>query len=85
MNPAPPYTPIACERYSELELAILRGQTLRTHWRRGDMDRIAIVRPLDLRTRRGAEYLILRDATGRRQWWRLDRLISFEPLAPAPA
>lgn len=80
MITAPPYTPIACERYSELELAILRGQFLRTHWRRGEMDRIAVVRPLDLRTRRGAEYLILRDTEGRRQWWRLDRLISFEPV-----
>ncbi|WP_019625359.1 transcriptional antiterminator, Rof [Thioalkalivibrio sp. ALJT] len=80
MNPAPPYTPIACERYSELELAILRGQFLRTHWRRGQMDRIAVVRPLDLRTRRSAEFLILRDAEGRRQWRRLDRLISFEPV-----
>ncbi|WP_017941470.1 MULTISPECIES: transcriptional antiterminator, Rof [unclassified Thioalkalivibrio] len=81
MSAAPPYTPIACERYSELELAIVRGQFLRTHWRRGAMDRIAIVRPLDLRTRRGAEYLILRDTAGRRQWWRLDRLISFEPVS----
>ncbi|WP_018867684.1 MULTISPECIES: transcriptional antiterminator, Rof [unclassified Thioalkalivibrio] len=81
MSEAPPYTPIACERYSELELAIVRGQFLRTHWRRGEMDRIAIVRPLDLRTRRGAEYLILRDTAGRRQWWRLDRLISFEPVS----
>ncbi|WP_024326618.1 transcriptional antiterminator, Rof [Thioalkalivibrio sp. AKL19] len=81
MSSAPPYTPIACERYSELELAIVRGQFLRTHWRRGAMDRIAIVRPLDLRTRRGAEYLILRDTAGRRQWWRLDRLISFEPVS----
>lgn len=81
MSAAPPYTPIACERYSELELAIVRGQFLRTHWRRAEMDRIAIVRPLDLRTRRGAEYLILRDTAGRRQWWRLDRLISFEPVS----
>jgi len=76
----PPYTPIPCERYSELELAILHRQLLRTHSRRGAMDRIAIVRPLDLRTRRGAEYLILRDTDGRRQWWRLDRLVSFEPV-----
>jgi len=77
----PPYTPIPCERYSELELAILHRQALRIRWRRDGLDHIATVHPLDLRTRRGAEYLQLRDSAGRRQWWRLDRLGRFEPVA----
>lgn len=75
------YVPIPCARYSELELCIMQGRALRIRWRHQGLDRVARVQPLDLRTRRGAEYLVLRDAAGRRQWRRLDRLLEFEPLA----
>ncbi|WP_110619241.1 MULTISPECIES: transcriptional antiterminator, Rof [unclassified Thioalkalivibrio] len=77
----PEYRPIPCERYSELELCIMHGRPLRIRWRRAGLDYVARVTPLDLRTRRGAEYLILLDPGGRRQWWRLDRMLEFEPLA----
>ncbi|WP_018936923.1 hypothetical protein [Thioalkalivibrio sp. ALJ24] len=77
---APDYVPISCERYSELELCIMHGRSLRIRWQWHGMDRVVRVRPLDLRTRHGAEYLILSDADGRRQWRRLDRLRDFEPL-----
>ncbi|WP_018869013.1 MULTISPECIES: hypothetical protein [unclassified Thioalkalivibrio] len=75
------YVPIPCARYSELELCIMHGEALRIRWRHRGLDEVARVWPLDLRTRRGAEYLILRDAEGRRQWRRLDRLLEFAPLA----
>lgn len=54
------YTPIACDRYSELELAIMKGQLLRMRWTAGNVTHDAAVLPLDLQTRAGEEFLICR-------------------------
>ncbi len=69
------YTPVSCETYSRYELAILRGQALRVCWKgaRGT-DRVETLVPLDLRTRRHAEFMIARDLYGRRRVLRLDRI-----------
>lgn len=75
MNKA--YTPISCEIYSRYELAILRGLRLRVAWRGGRSRlRIESLRPADLRTHRGAEYMIARSRTGRARVLRLDRIVS---------
>lgn len=70
----PDYRPVPCTTYSAYELAIVRGHSLRLWWRgpRGE-DRVETVVPLDLRTRRRAEYMIVRAAGGRRIL-RLDRI-----------
>ncbi len=77
MTLAPAYSPMDCEQYSQLELAILHGRTLRLRWVGRGMSHIEYVRPEDLRTRRHAEYLLLRDAMTRRRFLRLDRIVQF--------
>ncbi len=77
------YTPIPCEIYSRYELAILRRQWLRVLWTgpRGTA-RLERLQPRDLRTRRGAEYLIARGRGGVARVMRLDRIRSAEPMDP---
>lgn len=75
------YTPIACARYSELELAILRRQRLRLSLRgRGGLHRIETLTPVNLRTRSHAEYLIARNDDGTPRVLRLDRIADAQPL-----
>jgi Rho-binding antiterminator len=81
MTLAPAYSPMDCEQYSRLELAILHGRTLRLRWVGRGMSHIEYVRPEDLRTRRHAEYLLLRDAMRRRRFLRLDRIVQFVEIA----
>jgi Rho-binding antiterminator len=84
MTAPPTYSPIDCALYSQLELAILRRRALRLRWVGRGMSHIEVVYPEDLRTRRHAEYLVLGDALGRRRFLRLDRIVGFDDLAPAP-
>jgi len=51
------YAPIDCDRYSELELAILKHQRLRMRWVEGNVVREDIVLPIDLQTRASQEFL----------------------------
>ncbi|HDP88638.1 MAG TPA: transcriptional antiterminator, Rof, partial [Thioalkalivibrio sp.] len=47
-----PYEPISCTLYSEYELAILRGQSLRVSWVDGrGVARVETLQPENLRTR----------------------------------
>ncbi len=69
------YTPIDCGLYAGFELAILRRRRLRLTWRDGaGLTRIDTVRPLDLETRAGEEFLLIEDSAGRRVRIRLDRI-----------
>ncbi|MEN8169888.1 MAG: Rho-binding antiterminator [Pseudomonadota bacterium] len=73
------YHPIACELYSEYEVAILHRKTLRLHWRdnKGD-EYIERVLPQDLQTRDHCEFLIVKSDEDTVREIRLDRIISFE-------
>jgi len=82
MTPVPDYSPMDCGQYSRLELAILQRRTLRLRWVWQGITHLELVHPVDLRTRRHAEYLILRDALGRRRILRLDRITRFDVLGP---
>jgi Rho-binding antiterminator len=75
------YIPIPCDIYSRYELAILHRQALRVAWRgaRG-IDRIEHLKPLDLRTRSGGEYMIARNLLGEWRVMRLDRIKNAKPL-----
>lgn len=76
-----PYRPVPCAIHGACELAILRHTPLRMVWRAARREiRIEIVQPLDLRTRRGSEYMILRDGAGRRRIARLDRVRCADPV-----
>lgn len=73
------YAPIPCAVYSDYELAIMHRQRLRLAWRDGEGKHLAILLPLDLQTRSGAEFLIAQRATGETLSLRLDRILSSTP------
>jgi Rho-binding antiterminator len=74
------YRPIPCDRYSELELYILQRRRLRLTWCLDNVIHTQVVRPLDLRTSQGAEYLVCRTGAGETLSVRLDRVRKADPL-----
>ncbi len=75
------YRQVSCEFYAMCELAILRSETLRVAWRgaRGQAH-IEALRPIDLRTRRHAEFMVAYNCRGTRRVIRLDRVRSATPI-----
>jgi Rho-binding antiterminator len=72
------YAPIDCGLYSEYELAIMHRDRLRLSWRDPEgVVHIGIVTPTDLRTRNGAEYMIVTGLDGETEAIRLDRILQF--------
>ncbi|MGH8495665.1 MAG: transcriptional antiterminator, Rof [Gammaproteobacteria bacterium] len=77
------YESIDCSTYSEYELAIMRHQRLRMRWRGEDgIDHLEIVRPVDLETLRGEEFLIAQTSVGERLRVRLDHILQATTLPP---
>ncbi|MBI3571014.1 MAG: transcriptional antiterminator, Rof [Gammaproteobacteria bacterium] len=74
-----PYSPIACTRYSEYEVAILHRQKLHLRWREDNVHYDQVVLPLDLKTINHEEFLICRGSQGEIQSIRLDRIQRMEP------
>lgn len=71
------YLPVDCVVHDRYELAIMRRQCLRLSWREPDgLLRVEVVRPLDLETRAGEEFLVFADAADRRRQVRLDRVLN---------
>lgn len=69
------YTPIDCARYSEYELAILRRWKLRIAWRdEAGLSHVEMLRPCDLQTRHGEEFLIAENSSGEQLKIRLDQI-----------
>lgn len=58
------YKPISCANYEFYELAILQHRQLRLVWNAdtGNVVYDHVITPLDLKTRNGEEFLIMRDA-----------------------
>ncbi len=53
------YEPISCASYERLELSIMHGAALLLGWQDATgLDRLEVVRPGDLETSRGEEFLI---------------------------
>lgn len=74
-DPGAPYRPIDCDQHSVLELLAMRRLAVTMHARQPDGgDLVLQGRVHDVRTRDGAEYLVLRDAAGDEHAVRLDRL-----------
>lgn len=73
---AEPYQPIPCVFHESLEFAVLRRQRLRLRYRAEAGEIEAIVLPLDVTTRDGAEWLSFREADGPSQVIRLDAIVS---------
>ncbi|BAU50217.1 transcriptional antiterminator, Rof [Sulfurifustis variabilis] len=72
------YTPISCDVYSELEVAILHRTRLRIAWREGNVCHTHVVMPLDLQTRDHQEFLHCRLEAGDVVALRLDRITHLE-------
>lgn len=68
------YVPVPCARYASYELAILHRRTLRLVWADGKLLHHAVLRPLDLQTRDGEEFLLCRGPEGGLLSIRLDRI-----------
>lgn len=75
----PPYLPIPCDTYSEIELAIMHRRPLRLVWRDANVSFTQVVVPIDLETNSGREFLHARLASGGRTRIRLDRIDRLEP------
>jgi transcriptional antiterminator Rof (Rho-off) len=73
-----PYAPIACSRYSEYEVAIMHRQKLLLRWHEGNVVYEQIVLPVDLKTERHEEFLILHDDSGALRTIRLDHIRKME-------
>ena len=73
------YSPIACARYSEYELAIMHRQKLHLRWHEENVHYDQVVLPLDLKTANHEEFLIFRDMSGNTLTIRLDRIQRMEP------
>ena len=74
MAASEPYTPVACVLHERLEYAVLRRLTLQLRWSDDSGSHTARVRPLDVKTRDGAEWLMLRRPDGVVVEVRLDRI-----------
>jgi Rho-binding antiterminator len=75
------YKPIDCGVYSEYELAIMHGKRLRVSWRDAEgPPRIEVLIPIDLRTRQGEEFLVVKDHNGCEHEIRLDRILGSKSL-----
>ncbi len=66
------YKPISCANYDQYEIAILHGSAMHLTWQAGNVTYDQVVTPLNLRTALGAEYLMLRLASGEVTEVRLD-------------
>lgn len=76
------YTPISCDLHSQYELAIMHRTQLRVVWRDPNgQDHVCNLLPLDIKTERGAEFLIGQDHTGQPITLRLDRIVTARPTS----
>jgi Rho-binding antiterminator len=75
------YVPVDCGLYSEYELAIMHRDRLRLSWRDAAGNaHIGVVTPTDLRTREGAEFMIVTAQDGATLEIRLDRILQYSPV-----
>ena len=75
------YRPIDCSLYSEYELSIMKGKRLRISWRDTEgSPRIEVLIPVELRTRKGEEFLVAKDLNGIEREIRLDRIVDSKCL-----
>jgi len=75
------YVPIACIEHEKLEFAVLRRQTLRLEFVNDSGEKTTcVVRPTDVGTRDGAEWLNYQTLEGKDGVVRLDRIVSASPV-----
>jgi transcriptional antiterminator Rof (Rho-off) len=78
------YHPISCSNYDQYEIAILHGQALRVTWRDAQgIVHVETLRPRDLQTKAGEEYLLAETGVGQSLALRLDKILRAEPVESA--
>jgi Rho-binding antiterminator len=71
------YKPISCADYDVYEIAIMHGESLQLVWRdKSSQDNISVLKPIDLQTREGAEFLVAINIEGKTLQLRLDYIQS---------
>jgi len=71
------YKPISCADYDAYEIAIMHGESLQLVWKdKSSQDNISVLKPLDLQTHQGAEFLIAKNGEGKTLQLRLDYIQS---------
>jgi Rho-binding antiterminator len=75
-----PYQPIACDLYSQFELAIMHRQRIRLRWIEENVIHDQAVTPIDLQTLQHAEFLVCRAGAAPAFRVRLDRIRHWEAL-----
>lgn len=75
------YKPISCATYDTYEIAIMHGDLLQLVWKdKSEQHNINIVKPLDLQTCEGAEFLIASTEDGKKLHLRLDHIQSCKTI-----
>lgn len=75
------YQPIPCSSYDHYEIAILHGQILRVTWRDDQaVVHVETLRPRDLQTKAGEEYLLAETTAGQILTLRLDKILRAAPV-----
>lgn len=74
------YRPVPCDIYDHFEIAIIHRKHMRLAWRNRRCTKLETVKPLDLRTFRGGEYLIAEAMNGCKMALRLDRIQAAEEI-----
>ena len=75
------YKPVPCATYDTYEIAIMHGEHLRLVWKdESNQHNINVVKPLDLQTHEGAEFLIARTEQGNKLHVRLDHIQSCKTI-----
>lgn len=77
---SPAYVPIPCANYDTYEIAIMHRRPLQLSWTDDNVYHHERVTPLNLETRSGEEFLILRTADGELRRVRLDKIRKVETL-----
>ena len=75
------YKPIPCAEYDGYEIAIMHGTQLQLVWLDANQQHhISVVKPVDLKTRQSAEFLIATTDAGKTLQLRLDHIQSCKPV-----
>jgi transcriptional antiterminator Rof (Rho-off) len=81
MSDDDPYKPIPCALYDMYEIAIMHDEQLQLVWIDDNLrHNISVVKPVDLKTWQGAEFLIARTDEGKTLQLRLDHIQSCKPF-----
>jgi transcriptional antiterminator Rof (Rho-off) len=74
------YRPVDCDTHSRYEEAVLLRRRLRLKWRTSNGEvREELVRPVDVITKKGEEFLLAHTTDGEELMLRLDHILKSDP------